>query len=82
METTEKTVVSLNKPTPAWATTVFRVIFILTGVAAFIIVGSTMFDNDMKVEIVLWLKGVDMAVWAITRFLGVEVTRDFSVPDK
>jgi len=77
-----KTVVSLNLPTPKWATWVFRGVFILTGVVTFIIAAEPAITPEVKVRIGIYLKGFDMFVWGITRMIGVDVSRDFNLPDK
>lgn len=77
-----KTVLSVSKPTPEWATWAFRLVFIITGVATFVIAGDPALSNEFKIRLGVYLKGLDMAVWAITRAIGVDVNRDFNTPDK
>jgi hypothetical protein len=76
-ETTTKTVLSFNKPTPQWATWAFRIVFILTGVATFIIAADPGIVDPLKIRLGIYLKGLDMLVWGITRAIGVEVNRDY-----
>jgi hypothetical protein len=78
-EVTGHAVLSFTKPTPAWATWIFRVVFILTGVATFIVLGDNAIDDSLKTRLALYLKGIDMAVWAMTRAIGIDVNRDFNV---
>ncbi len=79
---TGKTVVSFNLPTPKWATWVFRVVFILTGVATFVMTADPAISPVMKVRIAIYLKALDMLVWGVTRAIGVDVSRDFNLPEK
>lgn len=76
-----KTVLSFVKPTPQWATWAFRIIFILTGVAIFIVAADPGINSVAKVRIGVYLKGFDMLVWGITRAIGVEVARDYLKSD-
>jgi hypothetical protein len=75
-----KTVLSVAKPTPMWATWLFRIVFILTGVVTFIVLSDPGISDALKIRLSVYLKGLDMAVWSITRMIGVEVARDFKVP--
>jgi hypothetical protein len=75
-----KTVISINKPSPMWATWIFRIVFLLTGVATFIIAADPEISNQLKVRIGIYLKGLDMVVWGLTRMIGVDISRDFNVP--
>ena len=79
-EVVGKTTLSITKPTPMWATWVFRIVFILTGVAIFVIAADPAIHAETKVRIGIYLKGLDVTIWAITRMLGVDVSRDFNVP--
>lgn len=79
-EVTGKTVLSLNKPTPMWATWVFRIVFILTGVAIFVISADPAILAETKVRISIYLKGLDLLIWGLTRALGVDISRDYNVP--
>ncbi len=77
-----KTILSVKAPTPSWATWAFRIVFILTGVAAFVIAADPAFSDALKVRTGIYLKGVDMVVWAITRAIGIEVQRDYNLPNQ
>lgn len=68
----DKTVISINKPTPQWATWTFRIVFILTTVATFIIASDPAIPDQIKVRVGVYLKGLDMGVWALGRFIGIE----------
>lgn len=75
---TKFSIKSVNRPTPYWATVVFRVVFILTGVATFVIAADPSINTDLSFRIGIYLKGLDMVVWGITRMIGVDVSRDFN----
>jgi hypothetical protein len=55
-------------------------VFLLTGVATFIIAADPEIANQLKVRIGIYLKGLDMVVWGLTRMIGVDISRDFNVP--
>ncbi len=78
---TGTTVLSFTKPSPVWATWLFRIVFILTGVATFIIAADPALEAATKVRIGIYLKGFDMVIWGITRAIGVDVSRDYNVPE-
>lgn len=75
-----KTVLSFTKPTPVWATWAFRIIFIITGVATFIIAADPGISADTKVRLGVYLKGLDLLIWGLTRAIGVDISRDMNVP--
>lgn len=66
------TVISFTKPTPMWATWMFRIVFALTTVATFIIAGDDAIPDALKVRIGLYLKGFDVFIWTVARGLGVD----------
>jgi hypothetical protein len=68
----EKTVISIDRPTPMWATWVFRIVFLLTTAATMIIAGESAIPDDLKVRIFLYMKALDAIVWGIGRALGVK----------
>lgn len=67
-----KTVISLAKETPKWATWSFRIVFILTTAVTFVIASDPAIPDALKVRIGVYLKGLDMVIWGIGRFLGIE----------
>ena len=75
-----RTVLSINKPTPMWATWIFRVVFVMTGIAVFVISSEPTLTNEIKVRAGIYLKAFDMLIWGMTRLIGVDVSRDFNVP--
>lgn len=69
---TKKAIVS---ETPEWAKWTFRIVFAITGVATFIIAGDPSIPDDVKVRIGVYLKGVDMLVFTISKMFGVSVKK-------
>ena len=59
--------------TPQWAKWMFRVVFAITTVAAFIIAADPSIPDDTKVIVGVYLKGIDMLVFTISKMFGVEV---------
>ena len=68
----DKTVISINKPTPSWATWVFRIVFVLTTAASIWIAATGLIPDPAKVEIMTAFKSIDFIVWGIGRGLGVK----------
>ncbi len=77
---TGKTVLSFTKPTPMWENWVFRITFILTGLAIFVIAGDPAIDDATKVRIGVYLKALDTLIWTMSKSLGVEISRNFDTP--
>lgn len=69
---TGKTVVSLNLPTPKWATWIFRTEFVLNKAAMMYLSGTGSIPADKIKEYILILTIVDFVVWVAGRFLGVK----------
>jgi hypothetical protein len=67
-----KTVLSFKKPTPAWATWIFRVVFLLTTAATIVIAADPDIKDKTKVKISVYLKAFDFVIWGVGRGLGVE----------
>ncbi len=77
---TGKTVLSFTKPTPMWATWIFRIVFIVTGIALFIIGADPEINTATKLRLGIYLKAADMLIWGITRSIGIDVQRDYNIP--
>lgn len=76
METTpqaEKTVISFNRPTPAWATWVFRLVLWGSGFAIFTICNDTRLPAEFRVTVALYCTGVTNLVHIVTKAIGVKV---------
>ena len=76
MEKTKFGFGQLTSKTPSWASWLFRIVFILTTVAAFIISGDPQINDMIKVRVLLYLKGVDMLIYGFSKLFGVEVQND------
>jgi hypothetical protein len=68
----EKTVFSFKQPTPAWATWVFRIVFILTTAAIMLIAAEPDIPDNLKIKLGAYLKALDFVIWSIARGLGVK----------
>lgn len=67
-----KTVISIEKPTPKWATWTFRIVFLLTSAATFIIASDQAIPAELAVRIGVYLNALTTTVWTLSRMLGVE----------
>jgi hypothetical protein len=67
-----KTVISLSKPTPSWVNWVFRTEFVLNKVVLFLLGSSALFTPNQVKEAVIWIAALDMAVWGLGRFVGMD----------
>ncbi|MFZ4413991.1 MAG: hypothetical protein ACOYOV_12980 [Bacteroidales bacterium] len=65
---TRKAIVS---KTPDWAKWTFRIVFAITGVATFVIASDPSIEDTLKVQIGVYLKGVDMFVFTLSKMFGV-----------
>ena len=61
----------ISKKTPLWAKWVFRVVFLLTAVATFIITFEPAISDLVKIRVGLYLKGLDMLVFGLSKMVGV-----------
>lgn len=68
----DKTVISIDKPTPAWATWAFRIVFVITTALSIWIASTKMVSDANKVEIMVAFKAFDFVIWGIGRGLGVK----------
>lgn len=74
-----KTVLSFIKPTPAWATWVFRIVFLLTTATTIIISSEPDITDQVKVKLSVYLKAFDFVIWGLARGIGVskeEITHE------
>jgi heme/copper-type cytochrome/quinol oxidase subunit 4 len=71
-KTTFGTMAAIKAETPRWAKYLFRSITVATTVIAFWIAGTALVAEPIKLEIVLILKAVDLAVLGFTKLFGVE----------
>ena len=69
--TKNRTILSFQQPTPAWATWIFRIVFLLTTAATIIVAAEPDINDKAKVKISVYLKAFDFVVWGIGRGLGV-----------
>lgn len=65
----------LTNPTPNRAKLTFKLIVLLTTVAVFVISQTTLMSDHVKLEVTLWLKGVDMLALGISQMFGIEYAK-------
>lgn len=71
-ETPGKTVISISRPTPAWATWVFRAVYwMVFGIGVWLAATNVVSDKH-KFEILLALSALDRFIWGMARGLGVK----------
>lgn len=63
----------LDNRTPLWAKNAFRITLLLTSVATFIIAGDAKIDAELAVQIGVYLKGLDLLVFGLSKMFGVEI---------
>lgn len=62
---------AVNAPTPSWATWMFRVVAILTTALAFYVAGTSLVQEQWKVEVLLGLKAIDMLTLGFSKLFGL-----------
>ena len=72
----------LKTDTPKWATWTFRIIFVLTTCATFIIAGDDAIPNDLKVRLGVYLKALDMAIYSISKIIGVDAKNESDLKEE
>lgn len=68
----DKTVISIDRPTPKWATWMFRVVFVVTTALSVWVASTGLISNENKVEIMVAFKSIDFILWGIGRGLGIK----------
>lgn len=66
----------IKNTTPSWATWVFRIVFILTTATTFVIAGEPTIPDEMKARIMVYLKGIDMVIYGLSKMIGVDVKNE------
>ena len=66
----------ITKETPMWAKWMFRIVFLLTTVAVFIISAEPSIDDALKVRLNLYLTGLDMLVYGLSKMFGVKLKKE------
>ena len=61
----------IKTQTPVWAKWVFRVVFLLTTIATFLIAADPAIADVLKVRIGVYLKGLDMLVFGLSKMVGI-----------
>jgi hypothetical protein len=68
-----KTVISIKKPTPTWATWIFRIVFWLNKAILAAVTADPGISAEMKLRIAVYLSAIDGFVWTASRGLGVKI---------
>jgi heme/copper-type cytochrome/quinol oxidase subunit 4 len=75
-KTTSFGIDQLSNPTPLWAKMVFRVCLVLTTVASFWVAASTLISPEVKTELMLAFKTLDMFVFSVSKLFGIELKNE------
>lgn len=67
-----KTVISIEKPAPKWATWAFRIVFLLSTAATLIMSGDDAIPDEIKVRVGVYLSVLNTIMWSLGRMLGIE----------
>lgn len=62
---------AIAAPKPKWATWLFRSVAVLTTVAAFWVNSTSLMANEIKVEVIVALKSIDMLVLGFSNLFEV-----------
>ena len=66
----------LGEKTPVWAIWTFRIVFLLTGTLTFIIAMEPAIADLTKIRIGVYLKGLDMFVFGMSKMFGVALKKN------
>jgi hypothetical protein len=66
---------AITQETPIWAKWVFRIVFLLTTVATFVIAADPAIADDLKVRLTVYLKALDMIVFGLSKLFGIELKK-------
>lgn len=67
-----KTVISLNSPTPSWATWMFRIEFVLNKVAVYVLTSLDGLSVKQMKYAILIISAIDLATWSFGKFIGLK----------
>lgn len=66
---------SLVLETPKWAKIMFRIVFLLTTALTLFIAGTTLIDENIKYELMLAVKSLDVIIYGVSKMFGIEVEK-------
>lgn len=72
MKTNNFTAKSLVLETPRWAKVMFRIVFLLTTAFTLFVAGTTLIDDNVKFEVMLAVKSLDVMIYGISKMFGIE----------
>ncbi len=71
----------ITKQTPPWAKWMFRVVFLITTVAIFIIGSAEAIAAPVRVRIGIYLKGFEMLIYGFSKMFGVNIEPNIEAND-
>jgi len=66
------TVKALTMETPRWAKTMFRATFLITSAVTVFVAGTNLISEDIKFEVMLLLKALDVVIYGFSKMFGIE----------
>jgi len=58
--------------TPRWAKIMFRIVFLLTTAFTLFIAGTNLIEENVKFELMLAVKSLDVMIYGISKMFGIE----------
>lgn len=71
-----KTIISIKKPTPAWANYVFRTVLLMATTLNTAIVSAPGIAEATKLAIVYWSGILVTFIWGLSRVVGIKLEDD------
>ena len=63
---------SIPLETPRWAKVMFRIVFLLTTSLTLFIAGTNLIQENVKFELMLAVKSLDVMIYGISKMFGIE----------
>lgn len=63
---------SIVLETPRWAKIMFRIVFLLTTAFTLFIAGTNLIQENVKFELMLAVKSLDVLIYGISKMFGIE----------
>lgn len=71
----------ITKETPRWATWMFRIVFLLTTVAIFVIGSDEAIAASVRVRLGIYLKAFEMVIYGLSKMFGVTIESNIESND-
>ena len=62
--------------TPRWAKVMFRIVFLLTTAFTIFVMGTNLIREDLKFELMLAVKSLDVIIYGVSKMFGIEVEKE------